>query len=231
SNPREDVTGGIALEKAAVLAVGGELVFTEEVTFSSSTLINRHLPAFSRETHQYLETFSQKYSARDLQSYLEALKGLKVLLIGETIIDDYHYCRTMGKSGKEPILAACYERRETFAGGVLAVANHVAQFCDEVALVSFLGTKDSYEDFATKALHKNVKAKFLSMEGAPTIVKRRFVESYPFQKLFEVYIMGDDEEDSKNSAALCGALRDAVKGYDAILCVDYGHGMFSHDAV
>ena len=41
-----DYTGGIGLEESAVRAIGGELVFTEDITFSSSTLINRHLPPF-----------------------------------------------------------------------------------------------------------------------------------------------------------------------------------------
>src|SRR5262249_54105390 len=40
----KDVTGAIQQEDDAVRSVGGQLVFTEDVVFSSSTLINRFVP-------------------------------------------------------------------------------------------------------------------------------------------------------------------------------------------
>lgn len=46
TNPEDDVTGGILLEKEAIESVGGELKFTDEITFSSSSLINRFFLSF-----------------------------------------------------------------------------------------------------------------------------------------------------------------------------------------
>ena len=59
------------------------------------------------------------YEATAIQDTLR--NPLKALVVGETIIDEYHYCQTLGKSGKEPILAAQYVRAETFIGGSLAI--------------------------------------------------------------------------------------------------------------
>jgi rfaE bifunctional protein nucleotidyltransferase chain/domain len=42
-NPQGDITGKILLERQAVEAHGGRIQFTDEVTFSSTELINRHL--------------------------------------------------------------------------------------------------------------------------------------------------------------------------------------------
>lgn len=44
---------------------------------------------------------------------------------------------------------------------------------------------------------------FLELEDERTIVKRLFVETYPFQKMFEVYIMTDKETYEKGSKLLC----------------------------
>ena len=56
SRDEEDVTGGIVAERHAVEAHGGRVVFTDEMTFSSTTLINRHLGIFEPRLDQYLET-------------------------------------------------------------------------------------------------------------------------------------------------------------------------------
>src|SRR6266850_7046828 len=45
-NPDGDVTGKITLERNAVEAHGGSIRFTDEITFSSTELINRHFNLF-----------------------------------------------------------------------------------------------------------------------------------------------------------------------------------------
>ena len=71
-----------------------------------------------------------------VMAWLANGRSLRVLVVGEAIVDEYRYCETLGKSGKEPILATRYLHSETFAGGILAVANHVAAICDRVSLPS-----------------------------------------------------------------------------------------------
>lgn len=227
----KDLNADIKLEEAAVRSVGGEFVFTDDLAFSTTSLINRRLPVFPQEVSNYLAGFSERYCPDDVLRYLEKARSLKVLVVGEAIIDEYQYCETIGKSGKEPILAARYVSSEKFAGGSLAVANHVAAFCDQVGLLTFLGTQDSHEGFIREKLDANVNAMFLYMDNAPTIVKRRFVESYPFQKLFEVYVMNDGEGDGAQSQALCSKLREMLPEYDAVIVIDYGHGMLGPEVV
>jgi len=226
----KDCTGGIALEEAAIKSVGGQLAFTDDIAFGSSSLVNQYLPVFPEEVGDYLVGFSTRYSAGDVLRHLESARSLKVLVVGEAIIDEYQYCETMGKSGKEPILAARYVSSEKFAGGILAVANHVAAFCDRVSLLTFLGGRDSQEDFIREKLDAGIDKMFLYMDGAPTIVKRRFVELYPFQKLFEVYVM-DGEGDIARSQALCSKLREVLPEYDVVIVTDYGHGMLGPEEV
>lgn len=225
-----DHTGGIALERQAVVECGGAIVFTDEITFSSSALLNRHMSAFSPEVNEYLTAFRQRFSVEDVTELLKRAAALNVLVIGEAIIDEYQYCETLGKSGKEPILAAQYRWTEQFAGGSLAVANHIASFSRHVTLATLIGGTNSYESLIRSALVKNVDPRFLEMEGAPTIVKRRFIESYPFQKLFELYVM-DEEAAVKKSADLCELLSPVIKDFDLVVVADYGHGMLTPEVI
>lgn len=226
-----DRTGGIALEEAEVRSVGGELVCTDELQFSSSNLINRHLSPFAPNVASYLADVRSRYCAGDIVGYLEQARALNVLVVGEAIIDDYHYCEAIGKSSKEPMLAVKRLSSETFAGGILAVANHVAGFCDRVTVLTVLGNENSHEEFIRRHLRPNVEPIFLKRENAPTIVKRRFVEQYFFTKLLEVYEMNDESFAEEDNRRFCEQLDAHVAAFDLVVVVDFGHGMLSDEAV
>lgn len=231
TNPKDDLTGKIVDEKMAVESVGGKIVFTEDITFSSSNLINRYMPVFSREISEYLAGFATRHSFDSVLQYIKDARLLKVLVIGETIIDEYQYCEQIAKSNKEPILATRYISTEKFCGGILAVANHVANFCDHVGMVTLLGGENSQEDFVRRNLKPNIDPLFLYKTDSPTIVKRRFIESYLLQKLFEVYEMNDEELDKESDVALCKTLEEVIPQYDVVIVVDYGHAMISKNAI
>ena len=227
-----DHTGGIKLEEDAIKSVGGELAFTDDISFSSSHLINRHLPVLPKKLSDYVAGFSERHSSTDISNYIDGARPLKVLVLGETIIDEYVYCETMGKSGKEPVLATRQVNCERFAGGIVAVANNVAAFCDRVGLLSFLGAECPHEDFVEENLGPNIDSNFLYMEDdSPTILKRRFVEVYPFQKLFELYVMDNGEAKPTETRALYDKLQEILPHYDVVLVTDYGHGMIGPEVV
>src|SRR5204862_5361922 len=112
---KRDHTDAIDREANAVKAAGGELVLTDEETFSASTLINRFMDVFTPDTKSFLEKFRDKHTPEEIVGYLQAIRKLKVLVVGETIIDEYQFCSVMGKSGKEPVLAALHNRTEQYA--------------------------------------------------------------------------------------------------------------------
>lgn len=228
---KRDHTDAIDKEADAVRAVGGELVLTDEETFSASTLINRFMDVFTSETKTFLEEFRANHMPEEIVGYLQAIRKLKVLIIGETIIDEYQFCSVMGKSGKEPVLAALHNRTEQYLGGALAIANHISNFCDHVGLLSALGEVNSCEDFIKAKLNKNVTAHFVRVPGVPTIIKRRFVEEYLAAKLFEVYVMRDDAMPANAEAEFCRELERLAPQYDVVIVADYGHGLMTDRAV
>ena len=69
------------------------------------------------------------------------------------------------------------------------------------------------------------------MPGSPTIIKRRFVESYPFQKLFELYIMKDSTDPEAIGAQLLDHLDVHLETVDLVVVNDYGHRMIEQPVV
>lgn len=227
----QDTIGHVSKEGEAVRNVGGEIVFTEDIVYSSSALINQYMSQFPDHVRDFLGDFAARYPADDVLAPLRAAEGLKVLVVGETIIDEYEYCEAIGKSGKEPVLATRYLGVDRFGGGVLACANHAASFANRVDVFTMLGEGMDQEDFVRGTLKSNVTPIFVEKKNSPTIVKKRFVEKYLSQKMFEVYRMNDDALDEREDADLCNRLRAILPEYDVVIVADYGHGMLTNKAI
>ncbi len=211
---------------------GIEIAYTEDdVVFSSSELLNRHFSPFSRETDDWLENFRSRYTAEDLTRYLDSVKTKRVVVVGEAIIDEYVYCEAIGKSTKDPVLACQFNESEAFAGGSLAVANHLAGFCNEVTLVTYLGETDSHESFIRETLRPNVKPVFVTKKDSPTIQKRRYVDQYTRTKLLELYTMNDRPLCESAEDEVISALDTELKTHDLVVVADYGHGMMTANVI
>lgn len=177
------------------------------------------------KTVSYLEAFGRRFSGEQVISYLEKLKNLKVLIIGEAIIDEYHFGQSIGKAAKEPIIALRSIKKEMYAGGALAIANHLASFCKEVCLFTMIGKQNPLLGFIKKNLKRNIKTTFIRKKKSPTIVKTRFLESSPLQKLLEFYTINESELDEQQSQAMRAMLRPLLAKHNVVICADFGHGM------
>ena len=158
-NPQGDITGKITLEREAVEAHGGRIHFTDEVTFSSTELINRHLNIFEPHIREHLDTLRQNGGLGELCDLIESVADYRVLIVGDAIIDEYQYVLPMHKTPKENMIATRYQDRELFAGGVFAAANHVASFCKQVDVFTCLGDFDSHEDLVRAKSQAERRAK------------------------------------------------------------------------
>ena len=211
--------------------LGIQYIIAKEDEFYSTIHINQYLLNYSEEVLNYIHLFKRRYDIQDLLVPLEKLRDLNVLVVGDTILDEYQYCSTIGKSSKDPTLALKYENHDIFAGGVLAVANHVAGFVNRVDLVSVLGDINSYEAFIQSKLRDNIRPAFSIKPNAPTIIKKRFVDGYSMNKLFEIYIMDDSQLDDSLDQELCRIVHEQSSNCDVVIVADYGHGTISRNMI
>jgi len=226
-----DHTGAIVAEEDAVREVGGRLHLTDEDTFSATALINTHLDILPPDVKAFLQDFRARHTAAEITGLIRAIRPLRILVIGEIILDEYHFCEVMNKSNKEPILAAQFRHAETYAGGILAIARHLAGFADSVSALSFLGDRDAQEDFVRKSLSASVHLHAFPKSDSPTIVKRRFLEEYLAQKLFEVYEINADPLTAADEARFLDQLDELLPQQDVVIVADYGHGLFTENAI
>jgi len=228
---KNDITGKIEEEINAVKSVDGEVLFTDDITFSSSTLLNQYFPSFPEEVMVYLEEFKKHYSIATIFEFLEKAKTLNVLVVGEAIMDIYNFSEVLGKAGKEPILVTKHRSQEVYLGGSLALANHLSDFCASVTCLTYLGENAEYEDYIRDNLKHNVEMVPIYKTNSPTIVKKRYLEEYLQQKLFEVYELNDDFLENSQQQEFLEKLNILLSTHDLSIVTDYGHGLLAEASI
>jgi rfaE bifunctional protein nucleotidyltransferase chain/domain len=227
----KDVTGAITEEQRAVERCGGRLVFTNELQFRSTKLLNEFFGVFTEEQRRYLHCLRERYTAEDVLARLDTLRTASVLVVGEAIIDEYHYCTPDAMSNKSPTLSARFESAEVFVGGVVPVGNHLAGLAHDVTILAGIGIGDTDSIDVTSTLIDGVKACVIARPDAPTVRKRRFVHRVLNQKLFEVTFLEDRPIPPEAEQAFLATIDAHASQADVVIVCDFGHGFFTQPVV
>jgi len=227
----KDLSGGIIDEELAVRKNGGEIVFTSpKETFSSTSLINENFSSWSDAQIDVIDGIKALGGNDALLSVFKEMKKLKVMVIGEPIIDVYVFSQPEGISSKSPSISARRLYKETYPGGSLAIANSLSDFVDEVHLFAPYG----YEDMKTiEKVDKRIciHAPILREYSAPK--KTRFVEPDKLQRFFQDNDIQNDIwlEQRVQKTKFINDILDLSHHVDLILMCDFGHGLFEGEVL
>ena len=225
-----DISGQIKNEIISVKKIGGKIVYTDDITFSSGKLVNKYSNIYTDKQKSLISRIKKKFKFLQIKKLIENFKKIKVLVIGETIIDQYVFCEALGKSGKEPVLAFRDLDTEEYLGGAAALSRHISSFCDKISLLSMVGEKGDYLKKIKSKLPKNINFKYIKKKNSPTILKRRFLDHVSKNKVLGVYKINDEILTKKQDRLFCNILKNILPKYDLVIVSDYGHGFISNKA-
>jgi cytidyltransferase-like protein len=228
---KDDATGKLQQEKEVLREIGGEMRYTHDIVYSSSNLLNDHFGIISDELAKLLALLKSKEYGRYVWQILEKTKRKKILVIGDAIIDDYHYCMPLNKSMKASCITSKYLEEEAGIGGSLCIANHLSDFCEDITLVSCFGSRDEYLEFTRDRLPEHVHFVPFLREGAFTTVKRRYVDKAFHQKIFEIHFFDDSPIEHPIENAVCRYLRENLNAFDLVIAADFGHGFMTQPII
>ena len=118
-------------------------------------------------------------------------------------------------------------KEENFAGGVLAIAQNISNYCSEVKILSYLGEKSEYKKFIKDKLAKNISFDYINKKKSSTIVKKRYVDNLSHTKLFGIYNIDDNDLDKNEEETFIKLLKKNIEKYDLVLVSDYSHGLIN----
>lgn len=235
-NPKDDITGKISEEKKLIEAHGGRVQFTMGQVFSSTKLINTALSGMPDDVREYMEDFKTRYSMENIKQYADKISTMKILVVGDIIVDEYAYCEVRGMMSKDMGYSAKLDHTEKYLGGAVAVARHLSSFTENVTLVSVMGNEEDIRLRMFDELSDQVNLRLVYSSEVPTIVKRRYITKNEkrdeYRKIFAVNNIpvkpGYEEEIRRK---FLGKLEENIQGCDAVFLCDFGHGLIDGEAM
>lgn len=214
-------------EVDVVEAYGGEVIFTPgDVVYSSSRVIDQAPPNLKIEKLQLLME-RDGFDFDRLRMALSQLKGRRVHVLGDTIVDSYTQTAVIGGQVKTPTLSVLYERRTDFIGGAAIVAKHLRAAGADVVFSTVVGD-DGLKDFVLRDMKDaGIDIRAIIDPTRPTTNKNAIVAGgYRLLKL--------DTVDNRSISdiileKLAAAVSDTLA--DAIVFSDFRHGIFNRRTI
>ncbi len=227
---KDDITGKISEEEALVKRHGGKLVFTGGAVFSSTKLINNALAAIPEDVREYVENLKNHASMKDIRRYAEKISHLKILVIGDTIIDRYSYCAVTGVMSKDMGYSARLSTDEEYLGGAAAIARHLSSFNNHVTFLTVVGEEQDIQDRMRRDLEDIVDLQMEVSHSRPTVIKQRYLtkngKREEYRKYFEINNIPERPSYEKElKETLIERFFSLAEAVDVVFLCDFGHGM------
>ena len=233
-----DITGNIGSERDTVEEYGGLIYFTHGEVFSSTKLLNNYFNALPDGVIEMSRQMKEKYGADiadRLRKAVDDFAKLKVLVVGDIIIDKYVFCTVQGVTMKDSALSTRYEYTESYAGGALAIARHMANFVEDVAFLSMMGYEKKNERFVAAQMRR-IECRIAQDKHFVTPIKRRYLKQnllrQEYDKLFSINSLPAAEDlHNVNYDNFYRNLDEMLPNYDVVVVCDYGHGLFDEKSI
>lgn len=230
ANESADITGKITAERELVEQYGGVIAYTTGPVFSSTKLINTALSGLPEDVIRYMEDFQTRYSIEDIKKYAKVAEKLKVLVVGDVIIDKYTYCSVHGLMSKDTGYSSRHEYSEEYLGGAAAIARHLCSFTENVTLMSIVGNEEEMRLKLFDGLADKMRLKLTYSNKLPTIIKHRYLtrnaKREEYRKIFSINNIPETIACEKEARKeFYSALAEKIEEFDVVFLCDFGHGL------
>jgi len=153
---------------------------------------------------------------------LQRFEGARVLLIGDTIVDEYVYGTVLGTSAETPTIVARELETKTYQGGAFLVARHLLALGAKVTFCTLVG-HDKAADVVTGFTHPSFTLLPVTDADRKTTIKKRFwVDGYKLLQFDQL-----DNRPFLDVAGISASLAEAIRANDVVVVSDYRHGLLS----
>jgi rfaE bifunctional protein kinase chain/domain len=214
-------------ELALLQSYGGEIIFTPgDFVFSSSELIEAAPPNLRIDKLVTLmESAGVTFDA--LRFAVDQLKGRRVHVVGDTIVDSLTHTSTIGGQTKTPTVSVLFEKRVDYVGGAGIVAEHLRAAGADVVFSTVLGD-DGLRDFVLEELAQSgIDSMPVIDQTRPTTQKNAIVAGG--YRLLKV----DTLDNRSISDTILRQLAEATSTQrsDAVVFSDFRHGIFNRRTI
>jgi rfaE bifunctional protein nucleotidyltransferase chain/domain len=217
-------------EKEVVERYGGRIVFTSgDVVFSSSALIAALETAGDPFQARLRQLFCHEQLQPDrIERVIKSFPDLRVLVVGETIVDTYVMCDRPDVAGEGPVMTLRPLEYRRFDGGAAIIARHLAAMGARPTLLTALPRTPEAKALRQRLTLEGIETLSVEVERPP-IEKQRFLVGT--SKVMKLDLGEPITLDAAGRRRLADMAGEAAECCDAAIIADYGLGLLTSAAL
>jgi rfaE bifunctional protein kinase chain/domain len=212
----------------SVITKQGKVVFhAGETHYASTHLLYDNVSDIENKNIVNFQSIckNNKITYDTLQDRVSDFSNLKLLVIGDTIVDNYVACDAVGMSAEAPVLVVKELENREFIGGAAIVASHVRALGARCYYISVVGD-DLLSNRVKEVLNvRDISASLIIDPSRPTTYKTRYMVEN--QKLFRVSRIKDHKISEKIENEVINKLNDLASDIDGIMVSDFVYGVIT----
>lgn len=217
------------VEEEMMKNVGGRVIFSSgENDISESTM----MPKFSNQV-SFLGESILGYLSRNrievayIKETLAVFRKIRILVVGDLILDRYVECVPIGLSQESPSIVARPIRERDYLGGAGIIAAHCAALGASASLLSVAGSDSEAEVMRKLCSEYKVDVNWVIDAKQPTILKQRFMSGK--QVLFRLNRFRQEGISKETVKEIESKFSNLIKRHDAVIFADFSYGVLDEN--
>ncbi|QNJ01746.1 PfkB family carbohydrate kinase [Synechococcus sp. PROS-U-1] len=207
---------------------GGKVQFhAGEVSYATVELLDSSESDLkSKRKAEFIATCKrQNLSKKDIINSIDSWKNTRLVVLGDTVVDQYAACEALGMSAEAPVIVVKELAQKTFIGAAAIVAAHVRALGAQCHLVSVLGQDDEANLVSNQLQKQDIQSSLIIDPDRPTTFKKRYMVEN--QKLFRVSRLEDHALSLEMENIVIDKLTRLAPNTDGIIISDFVYGVIT----
>jgi len=217
-------------ERALVEQYGGSVIFSSgEVVYSSTFILEQFRHRFQLETEK-IRAFCRRHGIdrSAIGRLLEGAQDLRVLVIGDPVLDCYIHCDSLGVASESPVLDVTPMREDWYLGAGGLIAAQASALGARSAFLSVLGDSPDEERFRQHLERFGIEP-ILVGEDRPIYRKTRYLVED--SKVFKINSGRYAPLSTAATSRVARELEQRGAAFDAWVVSDFGYGLFGQELI
>jgi rfaE bifunctional protein kinase chain/domain len=217
-------------EEEIMKSYEGKILFSSgEIGFSSLNLLNDFDTSFLNLSHDNKFIKRHKVEKSKLIDYINKFSNLNVLVIGDTIIDEYITCDAIGMSQEDPTIVVTPISNKKFIGGAAIVASHAKTLGAKVSYISVAGADENFDYTQEYLTQLGINTYLLKDSSRPTTLKQRFRAQN--KTLLRVNHLKQHNISKDIEEKILKKISNTDENFDLIIFSDFSYGVLTKKVI
>jgi rfaE bifunctional protein kinase chain/domain len=159
-----------------------------------------------------------------LKNTISRFSDLRILVLGDAIIDHYAHCEGARVASESPIISVKPVSEEWFIGGAGLIARQAAALGAKATFVTCCADDKDLDRIKNTLRMFGAEVCNLAVPGRATYTKTRFIVGG--KKVFKVDRGNPAPVPIETTAELVGRLGELLQSHDGLIVTDFGYGLF-----